>query len=101
VTLPLTDEQVAQVVRAVCKTACELIDMPHFAACTWPDCPCGRATYVVETLLAITDLGLAIVPREPTQEMIEAAWADALDENAGGVWAKMVEAAAPPIRPGD
>lgn len=35
--------------------------------------------------------GYVCVPRDPTQEMIEAAWASALAENAAGVWSRMVE----------
>lgn len=31
--------------------------------------------------------------REPTPEMIEAAWAEALAEDADGVWREMIEAA--------
>lgn len=32
------------------------------------------------------------VPRIPTREMLEAAWADAHDEDAAGVWASMITA---------
>jgi hypothetical protein len=32
------------------------------------------------------------VPRIPTKEMLEAAWADALAEDAGAVWKSMIEA---------
>jgi hypothetical protein len=32
-----------------------------------------------------------LVPRKPTKEMIEAAWADALAEDAEGVWRSMIE----------
>ena len=31
------------------------------------------------------------VPREPTKEMLRAAWADALGEDAAGVWRAMIE----------
>lgn len=31
------------------------------------------------------------VPRNPTKEMLEAAWADSLGEDAGGVWKAMIE----------
>jgi hypothetical protein len=34
-----------------------------------------------------------IVPRVPTKEMIDAAWASALAEDALGVWNEMIEAA--------
>lgn len=37
--------------------------------------------------------GYVIVPKEPTPEMIESAYYDALDEDAKGVWVSMVEAA--------
>ena len=35
---------------------------------------------------------LVLVPRKPTQEMLKAAWADALAEDAEGVWNSMIEA---------
>jgi hypothetical protein len=31
-----------------------------------------------------------LVPRVPTREMLDAAWADALAEDAAGVWAEMI-----------
>lgn len=34
---------------------------------------------------------MVLVPRMPTHAMIEAAWADALGEDAVGVWRVMVE----------
>jgi hypothetical protein len=33
-----------------------------------------------------------LVPRNPTREMLDAAWADALAEDAAGVWASMIQA---------
>lgn len=35
---------------------------------------------------------MVLVPRVPTKEMIEAAWADAHAEDALGVWKSMIEA---------
>ena len=35
---------------------------------------------------------MVLVPRKPTKEMIEAAYWDANDENAAGVWESMIEA---------
>lgn len=32
-----------------------------------------------------------LVPRTPTESMIKAAWADALAEDAAGVWKAMIE----------
>jgi hypothetical protein len=32
-----------------------------------------------------------LVPRKPTKEMLEAAWADALGEDAAGVWKAMID----------
>jgi hypothetical protein len=49
---------------------------------------CARELY--EALLGA---GYVIVPRAPTKEMLEAAWADSLNENASGVWASMIESA--------
>jgi hypothetical protein len=40
---------------------------------------------------ALRSCGLAIVPIAPTHEMIEGAWAEALAEDARGVWSSMVE----------
>ena len=41
--------------------------------------------------------GVVSVPRKPTPQMLEAAWAEALAENAAGVWEVMIEAwLAPP-----
>jgi hypothetical protein len=37
--------------------------------------------------------GYVVVPRVPTRRMLEAAWADALNEDAAAVWASMIEAA--------
>jgi hypothetical protein len=37
--------------------------------------------------------GMVLVPRIPTKEMLEAAWADALAEDAKGVWKAMIDAA--------
>jgi hypothetical protein len=34
---------------------------------------------------------IVLVPRNPTKEMIEAAWADAMAEDAEAVWKRMVE----------
>jgi hypothetical protein len=34
---------------------------------------------------------MILVPRNPTKEMLEAAWADALGEDAAGVWKSMIE----------
>jgi hypothetical protein len=36
-------------------------------------------------------LGFVCVPRDPTPEMIEAAWSSALAENASVVWDAMIE----------
>jgi hypothetical protein len=33
-----------------------------------------------------------LVPRKATKEMLEAAWADALAEDAEGVWESMIQA---------
>jgi hypothetical protein len=36
-------------------------------------------------------LGYVLVPRVPTKAMLDAAWAEALAEDAAGVWREMVE----------
>ncbi len=36
--------------------------------------------------------GLVLVPRDPTEAMLKAAWADALAEDAKGVWQSMIDA---------
>ena len=33
---------------------------------------------------------MVLVPRVPTKEMLDAAWADALGEDAAGVWTSMI-----------
>ena len=35
---------------------------------------------------------MVLVPRNPTKEMIDSAWAYALDEDAGAVWKEMIRA---------
>lgn len=37
------------------------------------------------------DAELVLVPRRPTKEMIEEAWADAMAEDAEAVWTRMIE----------
>ncbi len=37
------------------------------------------------------EVEMVLVPRKPTAEMIEAAWASALAEDALGVWEAMIE----------
>jgi hypothetical protein len=44
-------------------------------------------------LSALARAGYVCVPREPTKKMLEAAWADALGEDAAGVWSSMIAAA--------
>jgi hypothetical protein len=46
-----------------------------------------------QLVVAIRDSGHAIVPVLPTKEMVEAAWADALNEDAAGVWSSMIASA--------
>lgn len=38
-----------------------------------------------------SEIEMVLVPRHPTKEMIDAAWADALAEDAEGVWNRMIE----------
>jgi hypothetical protein len=40
---------------------------------------------------ADADTEMVMVPRHPTKKMIDAAWAEALAEDAAGVWRVMVE----------
>lgn len=40
---------------------------------------------------SFAERGFAIVPIEPSQEMLKAAWADALAEDARGVWREMIK----------
>ncbi len=44
-------------------------------------------------LAEIAAAGMVVVPREPTAEMLEAAWAYIHDENGVGTWKAMIEAA--------
>ena len=41
---------------------------------------------------ALESAGLVVVPLIPTEQMIEAAWASTLDENAKLVWEDMIAA---------
>jgi len=47
----------------------------------------------VENVTGQRDYGAeyVLVPRKPTKEMLKAAWADALGEDAEGVWSSMIE----------
>lgn len=38
----------------------------------------------------LTKLGFVCVPIQPTQDMLDGAWADALEEDAAGVWKTMI-----------
>lgn len=42
---------------------------------------------------AIRTRGFVLVPAQPTEKMLDAAWADAHEENALGVWRTMIDAA--------
>lgn len=53
--------------------------------------PSGRQAGAPESSEA-GEAEMVLVPRVPTAEMIDAAWATALDENAAGVWRDMIEA---------
>lgn len=51
-----------------------------------------RHKEIVRTVVeAIIAGGFAIVPRSPTQHMIDEAWADALEEDARAVWIMMLK----------
>lgn len=45
-----------------------------------------------EVLAAIDRAGYVIVPKQPTKEMLDAAYYDALAEDAAGVWREMIAA---------
>lgn len=55
-----------------------------------PDCPDDMR--VAAVLSALDAAGYVIVPKEPTQEMIEAGWAAAHDESAAECWRDMLAA---------
>ena len=42
--------------------------------------------------MSVQEKEMVLVPRIPTREMLDAAWASALDEDASGVWRAMIEA---------
>lgn len=56
-----------------------------------------------ELVLQMRDIitnGYVIVPREPTEAMLDAAWAEALGEDAAGVWREMINASPSyPLKP--
>ncbi len=48
---------------------------------------------VTESLIVaekLSEMGFVCVPRQPTQALLDAAWAEALAENAAGVWDMMI-----------
>lgn len=61
----------------------------------WIADDCGISSNELENYIspALKERGFVIVPIEPTPEMLKAAWADALAEDAGGVWREMIEIA--------
>ena len=38
-----------------------------------------------------SEVEMVLVPRRPTREMVDEAWADALAEDAAAVWKTMIE----------
>lgn len=46
-------------------------------------------------LAAAESSGFVLAPKEPTDEMLDEAWADALAEDARGVWRSMIESSRP------
>lgn len=56
-------------------------------------CPGELITQAADALESKLPEGMVMVPVEPTEEMLSAAWAEALDENASGVWRDMIQAA--------
>jgi hypothetical protein len=53
----------------------------------------GQTCNIEGVLRELAVAGYVIVPKEPTKEMLDAAWASALGEDAAGVWRDMIEAA--------
>lgn len=51
----------------------------------------GSADDAKRVLTALEAAGWVCVPREPTQQMLDAAYWSALAENAAGVWEDMLE----------
>jgi hypothetical protein len=47
----------------------------------------GNADLIADGLAR---LGFVCVPLQPTKDMLDAAWADALEEDANGVWRTMI-----------
>jgi hypothetical protein len=45
-----------------------------------------------KVLRTLREAGYAVVPREPTKEMLDEGWYEANAENAHGVWTSMIEA---------
>jgi len=55
----------------------------------------GSRTEAQSVLDALAADGWVVVPRIPTEHMLDAAWASALAENAKGVWEEMIAASSP------
>lgn len=53
----------------------------------------GSEDQAIHLLAALDAAGYVCVPRDPTKDMMDAAWAYALDEDAEGVWKSMIESA--------
>ena len=50
----------------------------------------GQREAVQAILEVLSNSGLALVPREPSEKMVADAWADAHEEDALGVWKTMI-----------
>ena len=58
---------------------------------------CGMLLEDADLLaMRITAMGYVCVPVEPTELMLRNAWADALGEDAAGVWRQMIQACEDP-----
>lgn len=74
-----------------------LAAMGEQRGCNLDSCTCWGPEEVLECRMGVNATELAKVAiaamREPTEAMIESAWADALAEDAKGVWLAMIDEA--------
>ena len=53
---------------------------------------CGGSRDLAEAAAAVYDTGYVCVPKVPTKDMLDAAYYEALGEDAAGVWREMLRA---------
>lgn len=60
---------------------------------TYPESAAAKKEFFIDSIYHDAVRIALKAMREPTEEMVKAAWADALAEDAKGVWCAMIDAA--------